>query len=394
MARHARRLILWTAGVLLSLVLLALVGIGLLLWGVDPAVLRGRIEQAATQSLGRRVELAGPLRWRPGLRFQIEIESGRVANAEGFGATPLASWQVLRLGVALRPLLDRRVVIDHVELRGLRLGLVRGAQGVNWQLPATSAGAEPSTVQVQVGSVALRDGSIAFTDIPAQRGWSATGINLDARLPPHLDAAELEFTGISLDARVAGTALPAAGAALELKLPAVRVQPARLHFVVPRFTLRWDDATFGGDVDASLGDAPAARGTLQLQAPSLRRLMQSVAVEPPRTRDGAVLGVLDLRLAFDAAAGAINLSGVDARLDSTRLTGSAQLPTLRPLSLRFELAADEVNLDRYLSPEDEPGKPLELPLADLAALDASGVLRIRRAMLAGAAAREMRIDVD
>ena len=37
---------------------------------------------------------------------------------------------------------------------------------------------------------------------------------------------------------------------------------------------------------------------------------------------------------------------------------------------------------------------LQLPLAQLKALDAKGVLTHPRATLAGAAAREMRIDVD
>ena len=71
-----------------------------------------------------------------------------------------------------------------------------------------------------------------------------------------------------------------------------------------------------------------------------------------------------------------------------------RLPTLSPLSVRFDLAADQVEVDRYLTPEDEPGTPLQLPLAQLKALDAKGALTIRRATLAGAAAREMRIDVD
>jgi len=45
-------------------------------------------------------------------------------------------------------------------------------------------------------------------------------------------------------------------------------------------------------------------------------------------------------------------------------------------------------------PEDAAGKPFELPLAALKDLDARGALTIREARMAGAAARELRIDVE
>ena len=97
MARYARRLIVWTAGVLLSLALLATLGIALFLWGIDPTVFRGRIERAATDALGRRVELTGALRWRPGLNFQIESLGGRIAAFND--AMEKLMWPEKRLGI-------------------------------------------------------------------------------------------------------------------------------------------------------------------------------------------------------------------------------------------------------------------------------------------------------
>ncbi len=81
-------------------------------------------------------------------------------------------------------------------------------------------------------------------------------------------------------------------------------------------------------------------------------------------------------------------------LDDTQLTGAASLPRLEPLALRFDLVADKVDLDRYREPDDAKSEPLELPLAKLKALDAKGTLRIREARLVGAAAKEIRIDVE
>jgi AsmA protein len=147
-------------------------------------------------------------------------------------------------------------------------------------------------------------------------------------------------------------------------------------------------------VDATIGEMPAAEGSLRLQVPSLRRLLQSLSITAPATRDADALGALEASARFAVGEGAAALTQLELKLDSTQVAGDVKLPTLAPLSLRFDLSADQVDMDRYLPPEDEPGTPLQLPLAQLKALDAQGVLRIRRAQLAGAAAREMRIDVE
>jgi AsmA protein len=395
MARHARRLILWTTGVLLSLALLAILGIALLVWGVDPDVFRGRIEREASSALGRRVELTGALHWQPGLNLRIQSLGGRIANAPGFGTSPLASWRALRLGVALRPLLDRRLVIDHVEMEGLSLALSRSAQGGNWNLRTSAdTGQKASDLTLAIGSIGLRDSAVSFSDEVRGRAWSATGLDLDVQLPSRLDAPTLGFSGLSLRARLKGPPLAPAGVAVQVKVPRLDFESARTRIVAPQWRIQWNDADFSGAIDATPGDFAAASGTLRAEVPSLRNLLESVSVAVPHLRDASAAGPLSLNLRFVASENAAEVSALEAHLDATQVSGLVKLPTLSPLSVRFDLAADEVEVDRYLTPEDEPGTPLRLPLAELKALDAKGTLTIRRATLAGAAAREMRIDVD
>lgn len=394
MARHARRLILWITGVLLSLALLAILGIAVLVWGVDPDIFRGRIERAASDALGRRVELAGTLRWQPGLNFRIESAGGRIANAEGFGGAPLASWRSLRLGVALRPLLDRRLVIDHLEFDGLQLALARNARGANWTLPASSTPQPDAGLRLALGSIRLRDGAVSFTDEGSPGTWSVTALDLDVELPAQLDAPQLRLSALALRARLKGAPLAPAGVALQVRLPRLDVDRARSRIAAPDWQVNWDDAIFSGALDATAGEMPAAEGSLRMQVPSLRRLLQSLAVTAPATRDAAVLGALEASARFVVGEGAAALTQLELKLDSTQIDGNVQFPSLSPVSVRFDLDADQVDMDRYLTPEDEPGTPLQLPLAQLQGLDAQGVLRIKRAQLAGAAAREMRIDVE
>jgi AsmA protein len=394
MARHARRLIIWTTGVLLSAALLAMLAIFLLIWGVDPDVYRARIERAATQALGRRVELTGALSWRPGANFEIQSLGGRIANVEGFGALSLASWQSLRLGVALRPLLDHRLVIDRIEIQGLRLNLARSAAGGNWSVPPSAPQTQDPQLALSVGHISLREGAVVFSDQVGNRAWSATQLALEVNLPAQLEAPVLRFSDLSMQARLQGPPLQQAGIAVQLKAPRIEVNRERMHVQLPEWQVMWDDTRLNGSISAGFGATPATEGAVRLRAPSLRRLLQSVSVAAPATRDDSAFGPLELGTQFRSGKGTVELTDLGLKLDSTRVEGAVRFTTLTPASLRFELSADEVDVDRYLSPKNQPGNPLSLPLAELKALDAKGVLVLRRARVAGAAAREMRIDVD
>ena len=66
------------------------------------------------------------------------------------------------------------------------------------------------------------------------------------------------------------------------------------------------------------------------------------------------------------------MTDLQAKLDDTALSGTVSIDSFSPLALRFDLAGDDIDLDRYLEPADYEGKPLELPLAQLKALDAKG----------------------
>jgi AsmA protein len=162
----------------------------------------------------------------------------------------------------------------------------------------------------------------------------------------------------------------------------------------PEWRMTWDEASLGGAIDATAGDVPAIAGRLRVQAPSLRRLLRSVSIDAPATRDSAALGPVVLGTDFRSEQGSLELTRLELNLDSTRVDGAVRFAAFAPLSVRFDLVADALDFDRYLTPQDQPGTPLTLPLAQLQALDAKGVLVVQRATMAGAAARGMRIDVD
>jgi AsmA protein len=235
---------------------------------------------------------------------------------------------------------------------------------------------------------------VRFTDEPAGRNWSATGLHLDIRLPANLAASALGFGPLLMRARFNGAPLVASGVAIALQANRIDFTNSGSRLSVPEWQLQWNEAKFSGELDATLGDQIKAAGRLGVQAPSLRQLLQSISIPAPATRDAKVLGPVEVITRFEIDEGALVLSELNARLDATRISGSLNVPTLAPLSMRFELSADEIDMDRYRAPENAPSEPFEFPLSALKSLDAKGTLKIRRAVLAGAAARELRIDVD
>jgi AsmA protein len=395
MARNLHRLILWLLAGLATLAVLVLLVLAALRWWLDPNDFRPQLEARASSVIGRPVRLTGALRWQLGTRIYLASEGGEIANAPGFGSQPLLRWSGLRLSVAARPLFDQRVLIDRVDIDGLQVNLQRNAQGANnWELKLadnTGDGAD-SPVALRIDAVAFRNAQIHYQDAASGADWRVTELAMRAMLPQDMAAADLQFRDIDLAGRMESLPLANGGVPFAFRADSLRFAAQQLQ--VPALAMHWGDARLEGGVSAQLGAAPVAKGALVLNALSLRALLTTVRVTPPPMSDPTTLGALRVSASYQYAAEAISLTDLTMKLDDTSLSGELSLPRLEPLALRFDLRADHVDLDRYREPDDVTSEPFELPLAALKALDAQGVLRIQAATIAGAAAKELRIDVE
>lgn len=407
MARHARRLITWIGGAALALALLVALAAIALVWLVDPNAWRARIAQSASKSLGRQVQLGGDLHWNLGWNIAIASEGGSIANASGFDATPFAQWKHLRLGLDARALLGKRIVIDQLAVNGLQLNLQRNAAGEgNWNFtapgapPADSATSASKPIALQIAAIQLRDSQLTFTaarDVVAPGApavWRLRDLALDVKLPPDLRAPMRELRDVKLRGRLSGGPLPATGVAVGFEAALLRQDATVASVAVPAFAARWDDAQLSGSVDAMYGADLTAQGKLALRAPSLRTQLQHLGIVLPPMADPNTLGKLEINGAFDHKDSTLALTQLHVSLDDTQLDGTASLPQFKPLAVRFDLTGDSIDFDRYLEPADYKGKPFELPLARMKALNVQGVLKMKTATVKGAKAKELRIDVE
>lgn len=163
-------------------------------------------------------------------------------------------------------------------------------------------------------------------------------------------------------------------------LPLESLSVGRLE--LRRANIRWRDEAAGSTL--AVQNLELTTGKFVAGAPMDLSLAFDLA------RDKAAPVKLALKSRVTASSDALKLANVDLKVDDSRLTGGIDIHDFASPALRFDLALDRIDLDRYLpaSPEKPatatgPGgapaaaQPVELPLATLRGLDINGKLRIQ-----------------
>ena len=164
-------------GILVALVVLAGVAILLL---VDVNTYKPRIESAVSDALGMEFRIAGKARLRLYPSASIVLSDVRLRNR----GTDLATAETLRVGVKLRPLLARQVVITELSLEKPVIRIEKGIDGkFNYEtppgpsMPAAKEGEAPSApLTVSAGSVSA--GKIVYVDRKSKSEASLDAIDL------------------------------------------------------------------------------------------------------------------------------------------------------------------------------------------------------------------------
>lgn len=395
------------------LVVLALAAIILVPLFVEPNDFRDDIAQAVEERTGRNFEIEGDISLSVFPWLGLEIGGMRLGNPPGFGDGPFAQVDSAVVGAKLLPLLSRRLEVSTLKLDGLRLELIRKADGeANWTGLGGEAegGAENAEARVdgpdaagggftleQVGGLEVTDAQIRHEDrvsgsvtelviprISTGKLVPGTFFPLEAQVVLAREdgtaqrelRATLEATarfaggilgvrGLELALEMSGPELPDGTQTARLAMPEMELDTEAQSLDMPALTLELAglrlDAALSG---TSVTDAPVFEGRIETNEFSPRALMDALGMPPPETADAEVLKVASLGSDFRSEDGRVALDSLSARLDDTRLDGSATLASGDTLRLRAELAVDAIDLDRYLAPGEEG--PGEAPAEDAA----------------------------
>ena len=344
------KIALAVAGGLLALLL---GGVAYLVATFDPNDYKPLVIETVQKERQRTLAIPGPI----SLTFlpRLGVTLGEVTLSERNSAERFASIRSAEVSLALWPLLRREAVVDRVSLDGLRLRVVRTADG-----------------RLSIDDLLGGDKKVAPAPAPAGSAASAPGT-----APLRLDIAGIAITDaeITVDDRQAPRRLKLS----QLSLETGRIAPGTATSLSLKARLDADAPKLGADVSMK------ARLTLgPAEAIASRVLLEGLALDVAARLDGLAPMKLHVegRAEADLAAGKLD-SALTGTFDDSRFKLTLAAPRLSPAAWRFDAEIDRLDLDRLLAsrgPASAASAPAgaeqPLDLSALRGLDASGQLRI------------------
>jgi AsmA protein len=357
----------------------------------------------------------------------LELGPASLGNPPGFGDEPFLSLTHASVRVKLLPLLHKRLEVGRIEIDGLDLRLRKNAAGKgNWQGAESSAPAKAdvdhsadgpewrllANIRVQRGQASyqgaaienlnLETGSISGQRIPASlsfdaRTASGEQLSLKAKFELGLDAPpQLSMNALHVN----GTRSIAGERPVEwdVSSPGITLNLVRQTLSAPAFSLAYSSARLTGSAQAiHILDDLSVTGALTLAPVVPRELAPRLGLTLPATRDPKTLTQLSASTDFSYNSNGVELSHVQVHLDDTQLQGNIKLLTGDNNALRFDLAVDQIDVDRYRAPDGPAAAPASAAAQkagkDDKPLDAGGTLTVKAAQVVRLALTNVRVTL-
>ena len=309
---------------------------------------KDRIEVEASKSLGRDVSFSDDLSLRILPRTAFRVTDLTIANAEGFGETPLAQVSEADIGVNVLALLSGAVEVDRFVLIEPEINLVKKANGtVNWDLsggdtPAPSSDENngsgqnvPGLREFSLGDVRIVDGRASLRDDAAGKTWAVDDIDVNVILRSL--SKPLEINGSFVHENQA--------ASIDMVLTTLRLlqdeKPANLKY---DFTI--GDTTTSGDLQLTAGEALSYAGPIKFNAPNLAEFAKVAGAE---LADAPGFDKLFFSGNVDGNANALRLTDATINFDEINAQGAMTLNWSGPrVKAGGSLNADALDLRPYM----------------------------------------------
>ena len=358
--------------------MLILLGLGVLVWVVDPNAFKTRIEGAVRDATGREFALVGDIELKFFPWLALRTGEGTFGNPPGFPAEPMASWRHARFGARLFPLMRGELEVDRITLEGADIRLTRRADGKgNWQGIGGDAPADPQVKRrhITIDGVALSDSRLTFVDETAARRVEIAALNLTTDA---IDPGK-PFTGTTIAGVAHMPGFAPAGVPFRLEVPEAALAADYSNLDLPKFSLHLGGMESDGAIHGTFGAVTRLQGSIDTNTFDARALLASLGVAAPSTTDPATLTRIDLASGWKFDAGAISLDPLTLQLDDTHFTGSFRRAAgVDPVG-EFTLRGDRLDIARYIPVTDPKSPPFVLPTAALRALRFRGVLELAQA---------------
>lgn len=180
-----KRLIKIGLSILGSIIALLVVTLISVIWLVDPNHYKAQIASYLSQVSGRNLVIEGDIRFTLYPWLGVDLGKLSVGNAPGFTEPTLVQVEQAQFQVKLLPLLTKRIEVGQVLLAGMKLTLIRKADGqTNWEdlLALTgkseSAAAPDFLDQLNIAGLEITQGKLTWDDRQTRSRYVFSDFNL------------------------------------------------------------------------------------------------------------------------------------------------------------------------------------------------------------------------
>jgi AsmA protein len=419
------------AGGLVGGILVFLAAVLLAVWlFVNPTYYKGSIVAKVKEVTGRDLALSGDLKLSIFPWVALECGPASLSNLPGFSDAPFLTITHATMRVRLMPLLRRRLEVSRIEVEGLDVHLFKNADGKgNWHgaepLSGSSASADNPSAERDVESlpeVRVRDARMSYQDLriehldfesgsvgrdhdipvsatfDANRGTPGEGISVNAKfdVSDNSGGRPLHLAAVNLNGRI-NRPDDSRPAHWELTAPALELNLAEQSLASGAFSLTYSNAHLTGSILAkNVLDDVSLTGSMTLMPLVLHEFAPRLGLTLPTTQDPKALSQLSGAADVAYASKAWSLTKLQARLDDTQFEGNLSVSGGPIESLTFDLAADQIDIDRYRRASargsDQSQAPDQLN-SGASPVEAAGTLKVASATFLGKELSHLRLTI-
>ncbi|WP_428357001.1 AsmA family protein [Methyloprofundus sp.] len=426
---------------------------------VDLNDYKAEMEEAVLDKTGRSLKIEGDLDLSVFPWLGVSTGKISLSNAPGFTENPFAVIGEADIKVKLMPLLSKQVEVSTIVLKGLELHLEKNKQGVsNWDdLAATNEPDEPLPTEksaqinqatekqiseqqettetapldlaaIKISGLVIEDSSVSWDDQQSAQHLKIKDFNFTsgavvfnkpiaikvAFLLENTDPAvtaqltlstslvidealqKIQLDNLKLDSETRGESVPGGIFAAQI-LSTIAVDLQAQTLALTNLQLNTDTVNLTGNISTTqLKTDPHYTGKIQLAPFSPKALMQQLAINVPETADKNVLQKLVMSFDVQGTKDSVALEDLNITLDDTNITGHIHIKQFAQPAITFQLAIDDIDVDRYSStkkqsqPEKSPvatakavvNEATLLPMDTLRTLNINGDLKISKLKVA------------
>lgn len=391
--------------ILATLIILAAIGIGILVYTFNPNELKAPITQQVKEMTGRNIVIEGNIGWKIFPWLGVSIHQVRLSNAPGFNqAIPFFKLKEADVSLRVLPLLTGNIEFGKITLDGLSLNLNTNKQGVsNWAdllknqkakqaektVPAPTAqrSKEKSAskfnlkpMDLSISSIDISNANISYDNQQKGQKYQLRNFNLNSQnisfnsaFPITMDFSfnstqpniygqvslntkiainqskqTVVISPFVIDAQLNGSQFPKNGLTINLQ-SSVALNQKKATLDLSKLEGRIANLQFSGKINGiDIFKKPTFNGDFTIAKFNPTLFLKDLSLPAPKFEDPNAFTSTSLSSTFIVTPEAVSISKLTLGLDDSTLTGNAYLAMSNKGLSQFNIHINKIDAANYL----------------------------------------------